>query len=129
MPLQILNAELYADRTVQDWHRREMPRDADAIDLDLFGVCHRAYCRDPLYFIEATTNPNKPATILRRLAEKSKAYAFIVQHDTERLTGIRVVHHPEGMKSSEIVAQDFSEALKAILTYVRDEHEMKAHSS
>jgi hypothetical protein len=89
MPATIVNAGLYADRTVQDWHRETFSRDAWAIDLDLMGACHR--CRDPLYLIEATTNPNKPVTILRKLAERANVAALIIFHDTHRVTGGRMI--------------------------------------
>lgn len=81
MHVQINNRQLYEDRTVQDWHRDRFSRRADAIDLDLFGVCHLGYCREPLYLIEATTNPNKPDSILRGLARKAGVPAFVVVHN------------------------------------------------
>jgi hypothetical protein len=125
MPLQIVNRELYANRTVQDWHRRVMPRDADAIDLDLMGVCRRSYCRDPLYFIEATTNPNKPATILRRLANKAGAFGIVVYHDTETITGFQVVADHNGMKHPQILSEDAGEALERLLTAIREDHDSR----
>ena len=125
MPLQIMNAELYADRTVQDWHRRVMPADADAIDLDLFGLCHRGYCRDPLYFIEATTNPNKPATILRRLALKADAFGIVVQHDTETITGFQVVADHHGMKHPQVWSESAGEALESLLSAIRADHDSR----
>lgn len=127
MPLQVVNRELYADRTVQDWHRSALPRDHDAIDLDLMGVCHRGYCRDPLYLIEATTNPDKPATILRRLAERCGVFGIVVQHDTETLTGIRVVFNPYDGKTREIASEDVSEALRGLLVAIREDHDREAH--
>lgn len=85
MPQTILNPTLYADRTVQEWHRVSFPSTSWAIDLDLLGACNR--CREPLYLIESTTNPNKPVSILRNLARRSQLPAFIIWHDTEVVTG------------------------------------------
>ena len=127
MPLEIVNRELYADRTVQDWHRYSLPSDHDAIDLDLMGVCHRGYCRDPLYFIEATTNPDKPATILRRLAERTGVFGIVAVHDTETITGLRVVFNPYDGKTREIASEDVSEALRGLLVAIRDDHDGEAH--
>ena len=129
MPLEIQNQALYADRTVQDWHRRVMPRDADAIDLDLFGTCRLPYCRDPLYFIEATTNPQKPFSIHRRLAQKAEGFGLLVFHDTETITGFRVVHDPTGGKVSEIASEDPSEALEGLLTGIRVHHAVVVHQT
>lgn len=127
MPLQILNETLYHDRTVQDWHRRTMARDADAIDIDLMGVCHDFKCRDPLYIIEATTNPNKPATILRRLAEKSEAVGIVAVHNTETITGFRVVHDPFNLKSLQIASEDPETVFKYFLAVIRVYHKNKFH--
>lgn len=127
MPLEIQNQALYADRTVQDWHRREMPRDHDAIDLDLMGVCHRGYCREPLYFIEATTNPDKPSSILRKLAQKCDAYGFIVVHDTETITLVKVVVDPIDGKPWEIASQDVSGGFKQLLHAIRQVHDIRTH--
>ena len=128
MPLEVLNEALYHDRTVQDWHRRVMPRNADAIDLDLFGTCNRAWCRDPLYFIEATTNPNKPVTILRRLAEKADGFGIVVEHDTETITGFRVVYDPTKGKVPEIARETHSEGLALLLLWIREFHNLHTHS-
>lgn len=84
MPKDIQNPDLYADRTVQDWHREAFPKDHWAIDLDLMGACSK--CRAPLYLIESTTNPQKPTSILMRLAKRADVPAFVIYHDTERIT-------------------------------------------
>lgn len=96
MPLNIGNHTLYHDRTVQDWHRDTLPSSFMAIDLDLMGVCPR--CKDPLYGIEATTNPNKPVTILRQLARKADMAGIVAMHDTHGITGFRVVHDQSAAK-------------------------------
>jgi hypothetical protein len=127
MPLEIVNKELYQDRTVQDWHRRVMPRDADAIDVDLVGVCRHSYCREPLYWIEATTNPNKPATILRRFAQMTNAYGLVVQHDTETLTDVRVVGDPNAGKWSLNRSQDLSGGFAEYLNGIRHIHQHMRH--
>lgn len=84
MPDEIGNHDLYHDRTVQDWHRRELPRMCTAIDLDLMGACKS--CSHPLYLIEASTNPEKGVSILRRLARAARVPAFLVLHDTAVIT-------------------------------------------
>jgi len=89
MPQDILNETLYHDRTVQDWHRKAFPASDWAIDMDLLGACNS--CREPLYLIEATTNPRKPLTILQRLAERSSLPALVVLHDTESIQSARVI--------------------------------------
>ena len=128
MPLEIQNEALYHDRTVQDWHRRVMPRNADAIDLDLFGTCHRAWCRDPLYFIEASTNPSKPVSILNRLSRKADGFGILVVHDTDGITGFRVVYDPTGGKLPDFASEDASEGLERLLTFIRLFHENWVHS-
>ncbi len=85
MPAEILNQIAYHDRTVQDWHRERFPNNNWAIDLDLLGACCR--CRQPLYLIEASTNPNKPTTILRCLARQADLPAFLIIHDNATITG------------------------------------------
>ena len=128
MPLNIVNQELYADRTVQDWHRRVMSYDSDAIDVDLMGVCPVKWCRDPLYVIEATTNPNKPATILRKLAEKATMAGIVVYHDTETITGHKVVYDPYSLKVSENGSQDPGDALQYRLAVIRAFHDVTVHA-
>ena len=127
MPLHIQNQALYADRTVQDWHRRVMSYDSDAIDVDLMGVCPVKWCRDPLYVIEATTNPDKPATILRKLALKAGMVGIVVYHDTEAITGHKVVHDPFTLKLSENRSQDPGEALQFLLSVIRSYHAVTVH--
>jgi hypothetical protein len=127
MPLNIVNADLYADRTVQDWHRVTMPHDADAIDVDLMGVCPVKWCRDPVYVIEATTNPNKPATILRRLAEKAGMVGIVVYHNTETITGHKVVFDPFNLKVSQEPAHSHSERLHFRLAVIRAYHHVSVH--
>lgn len=89
MPERILNPELYADRTVQDWHRAKFPKDWSAMDLDLAGVCGK--CKHSLYLIEATTNPQKHTTYLRALAEDSDVPALLVFHKDKQVTSGRMV--------------------------------------
>lgn len=129
MPLEIQNQALYADRTVQDWHRRVMPRNADAIDLDLMGVCHHPWCRKSLYGIEATTNPSKPSSILLRLARDAGMAGIIVFHDSETIKDHKVIYDPHGLKVSEDSSRDPSEALEAYLMLCRAFHEATVHRS
>jgi hypothetical protein len=87
-PAQITNPELYQDRFVQHWHRRVFPTDWWAIDVDLVGVCKK--CRRPLYWIESTTNPNKPLTIMRQI-ESPGVPGIVIIHDTQRIIEARWV--------------------------------------
>lgn len=127
MPLHIQNQALYADRTFQDWHRQVMPYDHDAIDVDLVGVCRNWQCRDPLYWVESTTRDDKPSTILARLGFLTNAHAFVVQHDTETLTGVRGVFDPNGGSSSLRASGDVSEALQGVLSAIRSQHMAVKH--
>jgi hypothetical protein len=129
MPLEIQNQALYADRTVQDWHRRVMPRNADAIDVDLMGVCPHSWCRKSLYAYESTTNPNKPVSILRRLAMDAQLVGIAVFHDTDGITGHRVIYDPWNIKVSENPSEDAGEALEAYCMRIRAYHEVTAHRS
>jgi hypothetical protein len=91
-PLAILNEALYHDRTVQDWHRAAFGPDCWAIDLDLMGACKR--CREPLYLIEASTNPDKPTSILWQLAVRADLPALLILHKNGEITGAKIVHAP-----------------------------------
>ena len=82
--LEIVNAELYADRTFQNWHRKAFGREDDAIDIDLYGVCHNWKCRKGLYLIESSTDRNKSTSILRALAKAAGVNAYLVLHDGAR---------------------------------------------
>jgi len=128
VPLEIMNRALYADRTVQDWHRSVMPRTADAIDLDLMGACRFSYCRDPLYLLESTTRDDKPVTILRRLAEKADTFGIVVVHDTETIRGFRVIYDPTRGKVPEIARETHSEGLASLLLWIREFHNLDTHS-
>ena len=125
MPIEIMNQALYADRTVQDWHRREMPRNADSIDLDLLGVCQFSYCRKALYAIESTTRDNKPVSILNRLAKDVGCFALVVQHDTESLIDFRITHNPTG--AVIVFDGDIETRLKRTLAKIRLDHMTECH--
>jgi hypothetical protein len=103
---------LYEDRTVQDWHRRVFGEDCWAIDLDLLGACRR--CREPLYLIEATTNPNKPTSILFNLARRAHVPALIIWHDREDPTGARQIY-PDRVDIN-------AERLVGFITDLRSQH-------
>jgi hypothetical protein len=114
MPLTIQNQTLYQDRTVQDWHRESFPATHWAIDLDLMGACNR--CREPLYLIEATTNPEKPYTILRKLAARAEVPALVIYHDSQVVIGGLLVHP----KSHRLHDRD---SVTAVCLMVREMHE------
>jgi hypothetical protein len=104
-PRRVNNEDAYHDRTVQDWHRATFCDHADAIDLDLMGVCCLSDCRRVIYMIEASTDPEKHTSILERLAEDAHTVAFLVLHrnglvvsgwnltDKERLSDAADVRH------------------------------------
>lgn len=111
-PLDVRNEALYHDRTVQDWHRATFSRDADAIDLDLMGACHR--CRGPLYLIEASTNPDKATTILRKLAVRANLPAFLVLHRDGMVIGGRYVSPVRGPRIDEPTLRHALESVRAL---------------
>ena len=120
MPLSIINSDLYADRTVQDWHRAAFPASAWAIDLDLLGACN--LCRCPVYLIEATTNPNKPLSILKKLAEVSSLPAFVIWHDTQTVTSGRQIY-------PKYVALPSQTHVATALISVRRQHYLQHHAT
>ena len=79
MPRRIQNLDLYHDRTVQDWHRWQLPSWAYAIDVDLLGYCGQ--CARPLYLLEASTNPHHGMRVLNMLGDLSQTPAHLVLHD------------------------------------------------
>lgn len=87
-PLRIHNRGAYADRIVQDWHRNSvvLGRSADAIDIDLMGCCKHPHCREPLYLIEASSNPDKPTSIIKELARRANVPAFLILHTATQST-------------------------------------------
>lgn len=86
----IQNIELYHDRTVQDWHRYTFPPAHKALDLDLFGFCQ--FCRETVYMVESTTNPNKATSVLRALAARASVPAAVVLHSDGEVTSGWVIH-------------------------------------
>lgn len=119
MPQVILNDALYHDRTVQDWHRNAFPASDWAIDMDLLGACNS--CREPLYLIEATTNPNKPLSILKRLAMRSHLPALVVLHDGESIKSARVIW-------PSVIELPEEKWLRSTLLIVRQQHLVRVHS-
>ena len=118
-PLEIRNSVLYLDRTVQDWHRRHFHQEDDAFDLDLYGACH--VCRDPLYLIESSTNPDKTTTATRKLAVRANCAAFLILHSEGNIVG--------GRKISPVYGRLLKEAeLIACLDAIRDHHMKTQHS-
>jgi hypothetical protein len=115
MPMLIQNQRLYEDRTVQMWHRHKLPRDYGAIDIDLMGYCAYGLCRDPLYLIESTTNPNKPITVLRRLAERAHVFGLIVQHSEGVIIGGRLVY-------PQVKALDSDTEVREAIDWIRGQH-------
>lgn len=132
MPDRIRDEALYYDRTVQDWHYKQLPDNHTAIDLDLMGACAVGWCRAPLYLVEATTNPDKPTSILRALAQRATLPAFVVYHDTLGVSGGRLVYAPfprEPGAAREWVADDLLGILKAIrLAHMVTDHNYKPDS-
>ena len=119
MPQTILNQALYQDRTVQDWHRESFSASDWAIDLDLLGACNS--CQEPIYLIEATTNPRKPVTILRRLAERANLPAIVILHDTERIISAQTVWPGSGALPEE-------KWVRSLLMIYRQQHLTAKHN-
>jgi hypothetical protein len=90
MPLHVVNEKMYADRTVQDWHRERFGPEAWAIDFDLVGVCRG--CKEAVYLIESTSNPQKPTSIIRTHAIRADVPAFIVWHAGGVVTSGRQIY-------------------------------------
>lgn len=119
MPDHVVNEALYHDRTVQDWHRERFHHDAWAIDLDLMGACHM--CADPLYLIEATTNPEKHTSIIHQLAKRSQVPALLIVHDQECVRYAEIVYpRPRTTLNSETALTDY-------IVTLRQEHESEQH--
>jgi len=112
MPLEIRNWALYHDRTVQDWHRESFPPDYWAIDLDLLGVCK--FCKDPLYAIESTTNPNKPLSILSTLVRKLGIPGLMILHKEGSIVWARRVGYSDERLTRE--------QLEAAIGRLRESH-------
>jgi hypothetical protein len=114
----VRNANLYADRTVQDWHRDALPAEASAMDLDLMGFCGKGYCRAPVYFIEATTNTeNKATTVTRALARATGAPAYLAFHKDGKVIGGRRIHpDPATYDTPELLAAELARARHAHMT-------------
>lgn len=89
MSAEIRNEELYLDRTFQHWHRRALPADHTASDLDLFDYCHACYW--PLWLYESSTSLKHPTTVMTTLAAQIRdgIPSFLVIHDRERITCAR----------------------------------------
>lgn len=120
---QVRNAALYADRTVQDWHRDAMPGNADALDIDLLGVCADRVCRRPLYVIESTTNPDKNTGMVRALARHAGAVAVLVVHNTDQIVEWRR-ESPRGLDAPRGTT---GEELRHYLLDLRADHDQTAH--
>lgn len=114
MPLNIVNQTLYADRTVQNWHRTIFPTNFDAIDVDLLGYCHLATCRQTLYLIESTTNPNKPLTVITKLAERAGVVGLMIQHDQNVIVRGKIVHPIRQVLPDELSVFDAIREIRAV---------------
>ena len=127
MALHIMNQELYHDRTVQDWHRRAMPRDAYCMDLDLLGYCHVVGCRAPLYGIEATTRRDKVTTVLKQLATRGEFFGLCVVHDEGQIVQFKVIHDPYYTKLPKRETFDPPGELSRLLQSIRRIHAERVH--
>ncbi len=122
----IRNEQQYADRTVQMWHRDILTNYDHAIDLDLLGYCHISHCRKPLYWIEATSNPNKPTSVLREVCNdsKRKVPGFVILHNWQEVVGgwrIGTGQHTRRDYHTE-------EEMRAALQLLRRQHLANHHS-
>lgn len=116
-PMAVLNPVLYADRTVQDWHR-SLDESWGAIDVDLLGYCRR--CRKSLYLTESTTNPNKFAGVLLRLGQDAGVPVLIIFHRNKLVTGAKMLHPRSATIGSET-------ELRHVLDQFRNEHNRNIH--
>ena len=92
---RIRNNTLYQDRTVQDWHYDALGQPCPAIDIDLLGYCEYGYCRETLYLIEATTNPDKHTSVIERLAKLAKVPAYLFLHNRQIVTRVKKIWVPD----------------------------------
>lgn len=113
----VRNPDTYYDRVIQDWHMLNMPKDHDAIDLDLFGVCHS--CRQPLYMIEGSSDPKKATSILQALSRRTGTPGLLMLSEDSVFTRWRLVGEPGDW-------QDPAAAVK-YLTLVRRAHDVVQH--
>lgn len=120
MPLHIVNQDLYADRTVQNWHRTIFPANFDAIDVDLLGYCHLGSCRQTLYLIESTTNPNKPLTVITKLAERAGVVCLMIQHDQNVIVRGKIVYPIQEVLPDELSVYD-------AIRQIRSSHAKQVH--
>jgi hypothetical protein len=88
--------ERYATRSLvySKWHRFYLGDNEPMIDLDAVEYCPERGCSKPLVLIETARDvgqANKPATVLRRLAEKSQILGLCVLYEvspgTDEATG------------------------------------------
>jgi hypothetical protein len=114
---RVRNPLLYQDRTVQDWHFNSMVRQASAIDLDLYGYCN--LCYEPLYLIEASTNPDKAVNALMGLALRASVPAFLVLHRDGRIV--------KAHELTRTLVHEGGDALKAELALNRFTHVTRHH--
>lgn len=114
---RVHNPRLYQDRTVQDWHYDNMTRQAKAIDLDLYGYC--SCCYEPLYLVEASTNPDKATNALMGLAVRVQAPAFLVLHHQGRVVG--------GRELTRSLTHPTPEAVRTALAMCRFTHTARQH--
>lgn len=114
---RVHNQRLYQDRTVQDWHYDSLSRQAVAIDLDLYGYC--SCCYEPLYLVEASTNPDKATNALMGLAVRAQAPAFLILHRRGRVTG--------GHELTRSLTHSTPEAVRTALAMHRFTHTARHH--
>jgi hypothetical protein len=75
------------DLAVNDWHRLVLGDDADAMDVDLVGMCR--ICPKPLYMIEGSRAARKPCPWLKAICNELDIPAFRILY-TETAPGTRI---------------------------------------
>lgn len=117
-PMEIQNDEQYADRTVEDWHRNNLPDYCWAIDIDLVGAC--SICRQPIYLIESTSSRCKATTILVQFASMTGLPAMTILHDWKKPLYAQMLTHQAKRYHGE-------DAIKNLLLDIRRDHYRKKH--
>ena len=125
-PLRVQNRVAYLDRTLNDWHRIAFSKECTAIDLDLVGVCQYSSCREWLYLLEGTRDPNKHTNIVRSGSRQMGVSSYCVRLGTQRPVGAALIWAPLDMAHlpKAVVGE---QAVKDLFTLIRKIHNEKKH--
>lgn len=106
MPYEIQNDDLYegSTRFVRDWHRATFGKRAKMVDLDGVGYCPD--CKEILYVVEGTSNPEKTVWLCRKVAHALSVPAIVVRHDAALTMVLRVTNLDTGATGDEEYGKD-----------------------